>query len=137
MSKPIGALARIFEQLEVTANEYTGVNQQSSHARDQKRHPVSPAQMHSPSSPDPNLYAPSGVSDEQVSREIERQSKREHEAKMGTLMELFGGVGASKGGEEGEEGKGEGMEREVVEMVLWAEGGDVGKAVERLLEMSG
>jgi len=95
--------------------------------------------MHSPSSPDPNLYAPSGVSDEQVSREIERQSKREHEANMGTLMELFGGAGASKDTGEGvgEEGKGEGMEREVVEMVLWAEGGDVGKAVERLLEMSG
>jgi len=134
MSKPIGALARIFEQLEVTANEYTNQPQQQ-HSR-RNPHPVSTVQIKGPpdeGSLDLNLYAPRGVSDEQVSREIERQSKREHEAKIGTLMELFG-VGAGGG-----EGKtdGEGMEREVVEMVLWAEGGDVGKAVERLLEMSG
>ncbi|GAA5907822.1 uncharacterized protein JCM6883_001904 [Sporobolomyces salmoneus] len=157
MSKPIGALARIFEQLELTANEITGQtssppstpgpgspasnrppgpHRRSTLSSSTTNHPGSPLQMHSPPSPDPALYAPSGVSDAKISETIERQEREEHEAKMNTLMELFSSSSSGGGGgANGEEGAGGGIEREVMEIVLFAEGGDVGRAVERLLEM--
>jgi len=90
--------------------------------------------MHSPPSPDPQLYAPESVSDAKISETIERQERESHEAKMNTLMELFSS--SNPGGTSGERQEGGGVEREVVEMVLWAEQGDVGRAVERLLEMA-
>ncbi|GAA5960734.1 hypothetical protein JCM3765_007309 [Sporobolomyces pararoseus] len=183
MSKPIGALARIFEQLELTANEITGQGGSSSSSSSSSTLPPPPPQTpdlssgarpfnpqrrsyhlsssssSSPpplqllnssstnsSTPDPNLYAPSSISDAKISEQIERQEKERHEAKMNTLIELFSSTSSSQdqdrdldqgdqtqAGREG--GGGGGIEREVVEMVLWAEGGDVGRAVERLLEM--
>lgn len=183
MSKPIGALARIFEQIEITANEITGQTSSppgstpvpaprsarrhnsadsSSSSRRRDRHrdsyfPDSPDPaaygrgsgsprelvIGTPRSPvpDPALYAPASVSDATISATIERRERESHEAKMNTLIELFsstsdqGEPGESAGGREGGEGRG-GIEREVIEMVLFAEGGDVGKAVERLLEMA-
>ncbi|GAA5824637.1 hypothetical protein JCM10212_003804, partial [Sporobolomyces blumeae] len=162
MSKPIGALAKIFEQLEVTANELSGQNPPravsassdqdgprrsnsgSSHHSQHLHHrrsllvPPSPTSSasfdpsqsvyhpatsssprhpaHLPPSPNPALYADPTVSDASASLEIERQ----HEANLSTLLELF------PSGQ---------VEKEVVEMVLFAEDGDVGKSVERLLEM--
>ncbi|GAA5980249.1 hypothetical protein JCM5350_000886 [Sporobolomyces pararoseus] len=154
MSKPIGALAKIFEQIENLTitnnnnNEFTGQAQAQGqgftpdpHHHHRRRSQLSPQSSPSSPLPDPNLYAPSSVSDLKISQQIERQERERHEAKMNTLMELFSSSSSRDGQQEGEEresggesGEG-GIEREVVEMVLWAEGGDVGRAVERLLEM--
>ncbi|GAA5944912.1 uncharacterized protein JCM15063_001989 [Sporobolomyces koalae] len=155
MSKPIGALAKIFESLELTANELTGQTPPTSSHQNASSSPppilangmnpsrrstvpISPRQVQGPRV-DPGLYADHSVSDSAISQEIERQSREAHEAKMSTLMELFAAPSTSGETEpdtvQGSEGGG--IEREVVEMVLWAEQGDVGRSVERLLEMAG
>ncbi|GAA5954727.1 hypothetical protein JCM21900_005134 [Sporobolomyces salmonicolor] len=154
MSKPIGALARIFEQLEVTANELTGqtplppqqvpggggegrpnaVRRRSYAAGYPQTSPnpsLAPFQASSssassfspnlsaPPSPDPALYAPPTISDASVTAEIDRQHEAQRQAALETLESIFPRV-----------------EKEVLEMVLWSNGGDVGKTVESLLEMA-
>ncbi|GAA5851269.1 hypothetical protein JCM8547_004190 [Rhodosporidiobolus lusitaniae] len=177
MSKPLGALAKIFEQLEQTANEITGqqqpppghypqhppyppaplppsptpshhsllphkpqtypITQPSARPNPHKRRsylaapvpsrpglpplPPSTGSLHlrSPPSPDPALYVPETVGDEEVLREIDRQHEEQRMASLGTLESVFPG-----------------LEREVLEMVLLSSGNDVGKAIDSLLEMA-
>ncbi|TFY79773.1 hypothetical protein EWM64_g4235 [Hericium alpestre] len=51
--------------------------------------------------------------------EIDRAHERQAEAARGTLTQIFPGV-----------------DKEILELVLEAEGGDLGKSIEKLLEMS-
>ncbi|GAA5861699.1 hypothetical protein JCM3774_002675 [Rhodotorula dairenensis] len=170
MSKPLGALARIFEQLEETANEitgqstpaptsptsrslrippapfpptpgvedapdgYPGAQSRPSMSKRRSHHqaggPLSrPPLLPLPSStgslqhagppPDPAMYAAPETSDDAVLEEIDRQHEEARQAQLETLQSIFPEA-----------------EREVIEMVLLSNSGDMGKTIDSMLEMS-
>lgn len=173
MSKPLGALARIFEQLEETANEltgqsgptsptsrsfrvppapfpptpgvegspdaYPGLQSRPSVSKRRSYHhyqpgggggpPSRPPLLPLPSStgslqrpgppPDLAMYAAPDTSDDAVLQEIDRQHEEARQAQLETLQSIFPDA-----------------EREVIEMVLLSNSGDMGKTIDSMLEMS-
>lgn len=175
MSKPLGALARIFEQLEETANELTGQSGPTSPTsrsfrlppapfpptpgvaegspdaypglqsrpsvskrRSYHQHPQQPGGGGPPSRPpllplpsstgslqrpgpppDLAMYAAPDTSDDAVLQEIDRQHEEARQAQLETLQSIFPDA-----------------EREVIEMVLLSNSGDMGKTIDSMLEMS-
>ncbi|KAL8293365.1 hypothetical protein RQP46_000066 [Phenoliferia psychrophenolica] len=146
VSKPLGAIGRIFEQLEQLAGENdsvaTGnlVGPGGPHSQ-----PPTPTSMSSPhviSMPPPRQvrkrtqsgvafnsqgevdpmagnYVEDGMSPVQVSMEIEKQEEGRRLATLETLTGIFPG-----------------LEHEVLEMVLLANSGDMARTIDALLEMS-
>ncbi|KWU41357.1 hypothetical protein RHOSPDRAFT_23182 [Rhodotorula sp. JG-1b] len=139
MSKPLGALARIFEQLEETANELTGQSGPTSPTSRSFRVPPAPfpptpgvaegppnaypGLQSRPSRPGPPpdlaMYAAPDTSDDAVLQEIDRQHEEARQAQLETLQSIFPDA-----------------EREVIEMVLLSNSGDMGKTIDSMLEMS-
>ncbi|BGP32017.1 hypothetical protein JCM10296v2_003796 [Rhodotorula toruloides] len=163
MSKPLGALARVFAQLEETANELTGQtpppptpgivrappaplpptpsieHPHAGYPGSARPHPSKRRSYHAslsrpplpplpPSSgslqtaappPDLSMYAAPDVSDDVVLREIDRQHEEARMAQLETLQSIFPDA-----------------EREVLEMVLLSNSGDMGKTIDSLLEMT-
>ncbi|ORY92652.1 hypothetical protein BCR35DRAFT_298132 [Leucosporidium creatinivorum] len=130
VSKPLGAIGRIFEQLDQAVSDTGVAGPRMSPRGGQQPLPAIPGVGGQQGQPQGQLserrsgslegmYAGEGTTAEEVSREIDRQTEERRMASIGTLKNVFPN-----------------LEDEVLEMVLLSNSGDMAKTIDALLEMS-
>ncbi|KAH8928243.1 hypothetical protein BT69DRAFT_1213065 [Atractiella rhizophila] len=120
VSKPLMAVGKIFEDLTrrgSTDSERTG-------EEEERDGPMSPLQnpqrvRRGYTLPEEGMYLPDGMDDDEAEETVRNAHNRRHDAALGTLQAMFPDA-----------------DKEVVEMVLLSNSGDLGKTIDHLLEMT-